>query len=265
MTPISNWRIVDELHVRATAVEAIYDLAVQLGQTLDFYQQKVEAAYQNQMVDYKVMDKILEVAITEMFNLIDKLAPASEMVKTAILPIAYIEPKKAICDRLKQAEDSFYWTLEPDKHPAFTTFIKLKAQLLRELTQFEVDLYWNQEGTAETFNQMLQRYKQEYAESLHYYIEDISSVAEAKNQLRKDYQHSPAVQSWNSEGRDIDRVLRNLLQKQATEYDLLPLIEYIAKYEALDHCKKDTPQLGGTIVHGTYIETQNVEHQHNKN
>lgn len=36
MTPISNWRIVDELRVRATAVETIYDLAVQLGQPLSW-------------------------------------------------------------------------------------------------------------------------------------------------------------------------------------------------------------------------------------
>lgn len=258
-----NWQLGDELRVRADVVEAIYDLAVQLGQTLDFYQQKAEAAYHNQMVEYKVMDKIMEVAIAEMFNLIDKLAPASEMVKTAILPIAYIEPKKAICDRLKQAEDSIYWTLEPDKDPTLATFIKLKAKLLREITQFEINLYWNQEGTAETFNQMLERYKQEYAESLRYYVDDICSVAEAKTQLRKDYQHSPAVQSWNHEGRDIERVFRDLRLKQVTEQELLPLIEYIAKYEALDECKKDTPQTAGTIVHGNYIEHQNVEQQYN--
>lgn len=36
MTPISNWRIVDELRVRATIISNINDLAVQLGQPLSW-------------------------------------------------------------------------------------------------------------------------------------------------------------------------------------------------------------------------------------
>lgn len=39
-----NWLLADELRVRADAVEAIADLVEQLCHTMDFYQQKAQAA-----------------------------------------------------------------------------------------------------------------------------------------------------------------------------------------------------------------------------
>lgn len=258
-----RWLLAEELRVRADAMESIADLVEQLGHTLDFFEKKGQEANRNNMSDLMVLDKILQVAITEMFNLIDKLAPAQEMVKTAILPIAYLHLDDDLCNPLKRTEESPFYCDFLDRAAAFNTFAKLKDELLKAFAQFNRNLYFNYGNIAETFNQMLERYKQEYAESLRYYVDDICSVAEAKTQLRKDYQHSPAVQSWNHEGRDIERVFRDLRLKQVTEQELLPLIEYIAKYEALDECKKDTPQPAGTIVHGNYIEHQNVEQQYN--
>lgn len=38
MATTNNWLLAEELRVRADAVAAINDLAVRLGQTLDFYQ-----------------------------------------------------------------------------------------------------------------------------------------------------------------------------------------------------------------------------------
>ncbi|MCQ2282955.1 MAG: hypothetical protein MJZ99_10105 [Bacteroidales bacterium] len=49
---------------------------------------------------------------------------------------------------------------------AIITFKKLKGQLIATITQFELDLYFNQGERTNTFIQMLQRFKQEYAESL---------------------------------------------------------------------------------------------------
>lgn len=44
MAKNNRWLLADELRVRADAVAAINNLALQLGQTLDFYQQKAQAA-----------------------------------------------------------------------------------------------------------------------------------------------------------------------------------------------------------------------------
>ena len=263
MATTKKWLLADELRVRVDAVEAIADLVGQLCHTLDFFEKKGQTANRNSMSDFRVLDKILQVAITEMYNLIDKLAPAQEMVKSAILPIAYLHLDDDLCNPLKRTEDSPFYCDFLDRAAAFNTFAKLKDELMKALAQFYRNLYFNQVNTTDAFAHMLERYKQEYAESLHYYVEDVCSVAEAKTQLRKDYQHSPAVQSWNHEGRDIERVFRDLRLKQVTEQELLPLIEYIAKYDALAQCKKDLPQPGGTIVHGNYIKQQNVQHQHN--
>lgn len=263
MATIKKWLLADELRVRVDAMASIADLVEQLCHTLDFFEKKGQAANRNSMSDFRVLDKILQVANIEMYNLIDKLAPAQEMVKTAILPIAYLHLDDDLCNRLKRIEDSAFYCDFLDRAAAFNTFAKLKDELMKALAQFYRNLYFNQVNTTDAFTLMLERYKQEYAESLRYYVDDVCSVAEAKTQLRKDYQHSPAVQSWNSEGRDIQRVLRDLRLKHVTEQELMPLIEYIAKYDALDECKKDTPQPAGTIVHGNYIEQQNVQQQYN--
>lgn len=44
MATTNNWLLADELRVRADAMAAINNLALQLGHTLDFYQQKAQAA-----------------------------------------------------------------------------------------------------------------------------------------------------------------------------------------------------------------------------
>lgn len=258
MATTKKWLLADELRVRADAMAAIADLVGQLCHTLDFFEKKGQTANRNSMSDFRVLDKILQVAITEMYNLIDKLAPAQEMVKTAILPIAYLHLDDDLCNPLKRTEDSPFYCDFLDRAAAFNTFAKLKDELMKAIAQFYRNLYFNQVNTTDAFAHMLERYKQEYAESLHYYVEDVCSVAEAKTQLRKDYQHSPAVQSWNHEGRDIERVFRDLRLKQVTEQELLPLIEYIAKYDALAECAA-TPQGKDSTTIQTNVTIQNAQ------
>ena len=93
----------------------------------------------------------------------------------------------------------------------------------------------------------MQRYERENEKVLDDYMDDIDEIKEAKAELKKDFKGKVAVDIWIKSGRDIERTIRELAERGCVEKDLLPLLEYKAKYDRLMRAKKNVKKASVVI------------------
>lgn len=114
-------------------------------------------------------------------------------------------------------------------------------------------MYMKKELIEDSFWNMFKRYKEDNTDSINYYVEEIDSVAEAKKNLREKYEDCLPVEVWKQTGRNASRTIEKLRKANCVELDLLPLFDYIHKYETLQQLPPDP------VTPAIQVNTQKVE------
>lgn len=261
--PLVPLTLEDVMQEHVCKMGNIIQLVAQLTMTLELVKAKCEPLDKVELLPAEVVDGFLSAANAETSNLIDQLSWAHQLAMTAILPITDFKECGELATMMMAIRSSIEINLHIGALPSFETFRNLISQamvMLTELPFIHTDIM---DGEILIFHDLVARYKKENAEAIRLYLDDISSTFEAKAQLRKDFDQYTAVQIWNKNAHDVTRTLRDLRSSKAHELDLLPLVEYIAKYEALLDHRKVIQKSRVTIVKGDYIEKQIIENQNN--
>jgi hypothetical protein len=91
----------------------------------------------------------------------------------------------------------------------------------------------------ETWNQMLERYKREKEKLLIFWMEHLTD--DKKSEMRKldeEFKEKPAVKCWFDSAGDITKAIGMMRGQGFVQRDLLPLLEYKAKYDCLTKLEK---------------------------
>ena len=83
------------------------------------------------------------------------------------------------------------------------------------------------------FSSILERYEKDNRAMLDNYIDEVYDIREAKGELKRKFENDKAVEIWENEGRDIVRTIREMNKQGCVMRDLLPLLEYKAKWDRL--------------------------------
>lgn len=83
------------------------------------------------------------------------------------------------------------------------------------------------------FYNILNRYKEDNKAMLDNYMRDIDDIKEAKKELKNRLGSDKAVTIWENEGRNVVWTISEMNKQRYVERDLLPLLEYMAKYDRL--------------------------------
>lgn len=251
----------EEYDLRAKTAQFLLDLVEDLKRSIAFFIDKCNFAFRNQLSDQMVFYHLLDIVNKEIANIIHQCEPAQKMAATSILPIC----ERFDTDTLEESLQRVILLLGKDSAlrdtPHFNLYCKLSDKLLVGLYSFQVGNNMSAKDAAAVFASSLNRYKEEHDAALRYYIEDCVTPEEDKNALRREYKGHITVDSWNIHGRDIHKTIKDLHKKSAKEKDLLPLFEYIAKYDLLSAIEKDPTRNAQTVIKAdTYIE--NIEKVH---
>lgn len=248
----------EEFELRAKTVQNLLDLVEDLKGSIAFFIHKCNFAFQNELADQNVFYNFLDIVNNEIANIIHQCEPATFMVNLCLLPIG----ERLDVDSLEESIQRVIILLNKDsdlrESSNFDEYCDLTLELIQNLLVFQTCNYMSVNDVRATFNELLNRYKEEHDAALRYYIEDCCSPEEDKVALRREYKGLIAVDSWNIHGRDIQKTIKDLSKKEAKEKDLLPLFEYIAKYDLLSTLEIDSSRKAQTIINGD-VKIKNIE------
>lgn len=229
----------EEFGVRQTAYKEVFEIVDSLNETIDFYYKKSWFNSTHNMTDGSVRDTIMEILKKEMWNLAQRFFQLTKMTENCLVPVGRDDPTVKIAPYTLKANNNF----TPTNYGGNVLKNEYELRKVYEQMFMEMVKYCNQflgmeDKIPELFDQLMQRYLKENERQLNYYIEDIDNAKEAKAELRRDFKEKPAVKYWLKSGHDITKTILEMRKAGCVESDLLPLLEFIAKYERLDKVKK---------------------------
>lgn len=248
----------EEYELRAKTAQFLLDLVEDLKRSIAFFIDKCNFAFRNQLSDQMVFYHLLDIVNKEIANIIHQCEPAQKMASTSILPICERFDTGSLEESLQRVILLLGKDSDLRETPHFNLYCKLSDKLLVGLYSFQVENNKSAKDVAAVFTSSLNRYKEEHDAALRYYIEDCCSPEEDKVALRREYKGQIAVDSWNIHGRDIQKTIKDISKKEAKEKDLLPLLEYIAKYDLLNTLEIDSSRKAQTIINGD-VKIKNIE------
>ena len=238
-----------EFEVRETACRQVFELVEGLNKTIDFYYDKGRFIATHQLLDPTFYEPLRNMVMMEMNNLAVRFDQLSNMTKDSLLPVDTRNPIEVITPYVLKVDN-----FKP--HNLGGKWLKVEADVYKVYEQMfmAMSIYKNQyflgigDRITALFEQLMQRYERENEKVLKDYMDDIDEIKEAKAELKKDFKGKVAVDVWIKSGRDIEKTIRELAERGCVEMDLLPLLEYKAKYDRLASMKK-TIQSTSTSIH----------------
>lgn len=228
-----------EFDARETACGQVFELVEGHNKTIDFYYEKGWFIATHQLLDPTYYEPLRNLVMMEMHNLAERFDQLSNMTKDSLLPVDTRNPIEVIAPHVLKVDN-----FKP--HNLGGKCLKVEADVYKVYEQMFMAMskYKNQyflgigNNIPALFEQLMQRYVKENGKMLDDYMEDIDDIKEAKAELKKDFKGRVAVEVWIKSGRDVKKTIKELAEKGCVEKDLLPLLEYKAKYDRLTNAKK---------------------------
>lgn len=230
--------IQEEIQNRYNTFQSVLRLTEELSKSIEFFLHKLEFQVRNEMASAEFITILLEALKAETWNAIEKVKMAQKMAENSLLPISKRKPADEMKEVIgKVCKINFAHPSDQQTHKIFS---ELANVLYKELSRLENSFIQFDNPILETFEKLKCQYKKENKSRLECYIEDIASVSDAKASLRREYKGVMAVECWNDSGRDILKTFKILRDKRVEETELIPLLDYITKYEMLQGLPKDS-------------------------
>lgn len=228
-----------EFDVRETACGQVFELVEGLNKTIDFYYEKCQFVATHPMLDPSFYEPLRNLVMMEMRNLAERFGQLSNMTKDSLLPVDTRNPIELITPHVLKVDNfrphNLGGIVLRGEAEVYTVFEKM----FEEMSKYKNQYFLGMQGEmSELFEQLMQRYVRENRKMLDDYMEDIDDIKEAKAELKKDFKEKVAVEVWIKSGRDVKKTINELSEKGCVEKDLLPLLEYKAKYDRLKNAKK---------------------------
>lgn len=228
-----------EFDVRETACGQVFELVEGLNKTIDFYYDKCWFVTAHPMLDPSFYEPLRNMVMMEMHNLAERFDQLSNMTKDSLLPLDTRNPIDVIAPYVLKVDNFKPHNLGGKCLKVEADVYKVYEQMFMAMSKYKNQYYLSIGNNATAlFEQLMQRYVRENGKMLDDYIEDIDDIKEAKAELKKDFKGKVAVEVWIKSGRDVKKTINELAEKGCVEKDLLPLLEYKAKYDRLTNAKK---------------------------
>lgn len=248
-----NMTIEEQIQQRNSTIQFVFQLTEELSKSIQFFLDKLAFTVRNEMADANSITLLLEALKAETWNTIEKVKMAQKMAENSLLPISKRTPSAEMREVIAKACTINF--AHPNDQQTHQTFRNLANGLFQELFHLENSYVHFDNPTLDTFEKLKNQYKEENKSRLECYIEDIASAGEAKVVLRKDCKGMVAVECWNNNGRDVIKTFKELRERRVEEIELIPLFDYIAKYEMLQTLPKE-PNVTSYHFHDN---SQNIE------
>lgn len=228
-----------EFDARETACGQVFELVEGLNKTIDFYYEKGWFIATHQLLDPSFYEPLRNLVMMEMWNVAEQFSKLSKMTEKCLLPVDMKNPIDLIAPHVLKVDNFRPHNLGGIVHRGEVEVYTVYEKMYEEMSKYMNQYFLGMQGRmSELFEQLMQRYVRENGKMLDDYIEDIDDIKEAKAELKKDFKGKVAVEVWIKSGRDVKKTINELAEKGCVEKDLLPLLEYKAKYDRLTNAKK---------------------------
>lgn len=250
-----------EFDTREAVIEEIARLCNNSKGSIQVLRNKLDFYYSTEFADHTALNFLIRFVSAELGKLYRESEDAQKMANTAILPISNrqlaeeMRPELTIIAQLNILDDAI-------DMQAVRQLKEIGNKVFRSLTFLE----WSKEdlcNASKTFNQQLQRYKEENRNILCRYEEDLVNGLEDLKSLRRQFADNKGVQAWLNSNRDEGDTIRKMIDEHCTEKELPTLYDFIAKEELTGKHKREEKS---TRVFHMERDSQYIEqlHIHNK-
>ena len=224
--------------------------------TVELYVEKKSLSFYTWVytIPYHTVDvKMLDLMTQEMLVLIDRfetISQSRDSIKTEIwiLPYSNIDPRPL----LKQALESVYYfkpntpmTLDDGSKEQIEARKKaeeVSSKLMETVSHY---LLYNQFSTLSNiptrFDKLMRIFlaRKRNRGMLGLYINHLAdNLKEEKKKLYEEFKEKKAIKCWFECGGDIRETISQMYKQECVQRDLLPLLEYKAKYDLLTELEK---------------------------
>lgn len=228
-----------EFDARETACGQVFELVEGLNKTIDFYYEKGWFIATHQLLDPTYYEPLRNLVMMEMHNLAERFNQLSNMTKDSLLPVDTRNPIDVIAPYVLKVDNFKPHNLGGKCLKVEADVYKVYEQMIMAMSKYKNQYFLGiGNNIPALFEHLMQRYVRENRKMLDDYMEDIDDIKEAKAELKKDFKGKVAVEVWIKSGRDVKKTINDLAEKGCVEKDLLPLLEYKAKYDRLTNAKK---------------------------
>lgn len=233
---INNLTVEELFEVRRITAEETIRLYDECKKTTQFFIDKTRFIFSSEMSDHTLFDVLVDLMKGEIWNLKNKIDLLTKAQPDYLLP-SIPRPNFHVLDE----QWKYIYELRMVSDIDQKNFENLKL-LIRDtctsLMTLEAMFVFDARSVEEIFNQLLDKYKQEHKDGLNYYLEEYETVETAKTVLREEYKDYVAVKCWKEAAHNVGKTLFEMRKRGAVEADLLPLFDYIAKFEMLQETSK---------------------------
>ncbi len=234
--------IEEEMTQRQKAVEMSLNCIYSFLDSVDFYIKKLYL-YPSQDPDTCDQDlnlRLFEFLEAEAMRAVQHVAKIARMSATTLLPITRVDPQSLIMLAISR--------LNAPSYEAFNAVEESRVMALCQQIRSQLSSVWKKpvvrshEEAEEMFQQLKERYCQDYQEALAYFRDDYEKQMAGTSKLNEDFKDCQAVQLYQQSEMSITNTLSLMSKSDCTEHDLLQLLAYIVRLEILRQMAVDARQ-----------------------
>jgi len=221
-----------ELNVRYDAAVKVSELIKEMNNSITFLQNKSYFICDSHFIDNKLILPFLDYLISEIENAKNKLIQLSNIKRCSILTLPTMDSINTLgCVDICWAIDKMFPNGE----------LKEKREKLNDMntfflfgeTEYNKTKGLDDEAIVKEFSKMRKRYAKDQKRKHEILREETCSPKDSFRDLINSSKNIPQVKIWNDTDHDLLKTIAEMKENNMTEKDLIPLVDYLDKYDFL--------------------------------